>query len=218
MATQTQGKETRERILAAGEQLVLAQGFTATSVGDILKATGLTKGAFFHHFRSKAEFGRALVERGWERDLKLLQQLAARADELAEDPLHAALLFMRLIEESFGKLAEPVPGCMLASYVYENEQFEDDVNSYVEDAFRRWIRLYEDKFAAVLTAYKPRVPVTAKDLAEQMACILEGAFVIARAYSEPDVILSQSRLARQHLQLLFADAPANRVTESGSHA
>lgn len=208
MATQIRGESTRERILSAAEALVLARGFSGTSIDEILKVTGLTKGAFFHHFSAKTEMARALVERWVERDFELLKQLSARADELADDPLQAILLFIRLIEETFEDLEEPFPGCMLASYVYESAQFGGDLNSFVAQSFRDWARLYEEKFEKVLAVRKPRLPVTAGELAEEMTCILEGAFIMARAYRDPDLIIRQSRIFRRQLRLLFGEDAA----------
>jgi TetR/AcrR family transcriptional repressor of nem operon len=43
----TKGERTREKFLIAAEALVLDRGFAATSLDDILRATGFTKGAFF---------------------------------------------------------------------------------------------------------------------------------------------------------------------------
>lgn len=218
MATQMRGENTRERILAATEALVLARGFTGTSIDEILKVTKLTKGAFFYHFRSKGDLARAVVERWVERDFALLTQLAQRADDLADDPLQAVLLFIKLVEESFENMPEPFPGCMLASYVYENEQFEDDINKFVADAFRRWTRLYEVKFDRVFAVRTPLVPVTAKDLAEEMACILEGAFIMSRAYADPNLIIRQSRAFRSQLQLMFGAATETQAPTAKSSA
>ena len=57
------GKDTRERILETAQTLVLKKGFSATSLDDIIKATGVTKGAFYHHFSSKGDLAQKLVER-----------------------------------------------------------------------------------------------------------------------------------------------------------
>jgi alcohol-forming fatty acyl-CoA reductase len=51
---------------------------------DVLRATGLTKGAFFHHFRSKAELGRAVVERYAETDYAL--RARERVEEASRRP------------------------------------------------------------------------------------------------------------------------------------
>ena len=48
------GRLTKEKILDAAEALVLDHGYGATSIDQILEKTGITKGAFFYHFKSKA--------------------------------------------------------------------------------------------------------------------------------------------------------------------
>ena len=45
------GENTRERILQAADALIMESGFAGTSIDDILKSAGLTKGAFFHYFK-----------------------------------------------------------------------------------------------------------------------------------------------------------------------
>jgi AcrR family transcriptional regulator len=57
------GKSTRERLIAAGIDLFGRQGYEATSIGAILEATGLARGAFYHHFASKTELFDAVLDR-----------------------------------------------------------------------------------------------------------------------------------------------------------
>ena len=51
----------------------------------------------------------------------------------------------------------------------------------------------------------PRIDVTAKDLAESIVSILEGAFILSRAYGDSMLTTRQSRLFRSYLKLLFED-------------
>jgi AcrR family transcriptional regulator len=51
--TQLRGEETRSRILDAAGELFAERGYDATSVADICARAGVTKGAFYHHFKSK---------------------------------------------------------------------------------------------------------------------------------------------------------------------
>jgi AcrR family transcriptional regulator len=48
-----QSEETRKLILAQSTRLFAKKGYYATSIADISNATGLTKGALYHHFESK---------------------------------------------------------------------------------------------------------------------------------------------------------------------
>lgn len=202
------GQDTRERILDTAQTLVLEKGFSATSLDDIIRATGLTKGAFFHHFRSKGDLARQLVERFAAGDFELMEELRRRAEALAEDPYQALVLFIKLFEEWFDSLPEPFAGCLFAVYVYESQAFEAEVNEIVSRSFRRWEGYYEEMFAAVLAARRPRAEVSAGDLAQMMVSVLEGAFILARAYGEPGLIPRQSRMFRDYLRLLFEDVPA----------
>jgi TetR/AcrR family transcriptional repressor of nem operon len=203
--TTTKGSDTRDRILDAAQALVLERGFAGTSLDDILTATKLTKGAFFHHFRSKAELGRMLLHRFAERDIAAFDEMSRRAGALADDPLQAAIVFLKLFEDELRSLPGPYPGCMLASYVYERAQFDAETQEFIAEVFRRWSAFFEDKFEQVMKTRRPKIPVTARDLAEMIVAILEGAFILSRAYDDAQLIIRQSELFRRHLQLVFGD-------------
>jgi len=52
----------RTRLLESARDVIRAKGFSATSVDDLCKTAGVTKGAFFHHFKSKEELGVAAAD------------------------------------------------------------------------------------------------------------------------------------------------------------
>src|SRR5688572_2132294 len=116
-------ERTRERILDAAQALILDHGFGATTVDAVVRRAGITKGAFFHHFAAKSELGQALVERYAAMDRAHLEENLTRAEKLASDPLQQMLVFIGLYEEEFEALEEPFPGCLFASYIYENKLF-----------------------------------------------------------------------------------------------
>lgn len=203
----TKGEKTREHILAVSEGLVLSRGFVGTSLDDILKQTGLTKGAFFNHFASKAELARALVERYARNDQALFEEFARQAEADHDDPLQAMFDFLRRFEAHIEALGTPPPGCVFAAYTYEIQQFDPSVETFIRDSFASWSGLYEEKFAAVLARHAPRLPATARDLAEMIMAIIEGGFILSRSYRDAGFIVRQSRQFRQYLELLFGVAP-----------
>jgi AcrR family transcriptional regulator len=54
LASVKDGVETRERLLRAAVDLYSAKGFAGASVEDVARRARVTKGAFYHHFESKA--------------------------------------------------------------------------------------------------------------------------------------------------------------------
>lgn len=55
--------DTREHLLATGEQLCLHRGFVGMGLSELLKTAEVPKGSFYHYFRSKEAFGVAMLER-----------------------------------------------------------------------------------------------------------------------------------------------------------
>lgn len=56
------GQATRDEIIATAKRLFSEHGYHATGLSDIQAATGLTKGAFYHHFSSKEDLALAVLE------------------------------------------------------------------------------------------------------------------------------------------------------------
>lgn len=202
----SKGEATREKIVAAAERLILSKGYAGTTLEDILEVTRLTKGAFFHHFSGKGELARAVVERYAETDFALFKSWSERADRLSDDPLERVFIFLKLFEEYLDGLGKPFPGCVFASYTYESRQFGSEVHDYIRDRLRGWVGLYEKKLAALIKARPPRRPVTARGLAEMIATIVEGGFVMANALGDARWLQRQSAEYRSYLELLFPKA------------
>lgn len=53
---------TREKIIAAGTQAIIGKSYNAVGLNEILAAAGVPKGSFYHFFKSKEDFGVAVVE------------------------------------------------------------------------------------------------------------------------------------------------------------
>lgn len=127
------------------------------------------------------------------------------AETLSDDPYQALILFLKLFEEWLDNLAEPFAGCLFAVYVYESTLFDSNVNEFVKQSFEHWQTYYEKKFDAIFSVKKPKLDITAKELAETIVSILEGAFILARSHGEPELITRQSRLFRGYIKLLFEE-------------
>lgn len=58
----TRHTDTRQHILATGRHIIAARGFTSVGLAELLQASEVPKGSFYHYFKSKERFGEALLE------------------------------------------------------------------------------------------------------------------------------------------------------------
>jgi TetR/AcrR family transcriptional repressor of nem operon len=114
------GEATREKILDATQTLILEHGFSATSIDRVLEKTGMTKGAFFYHFKNKEALTRAIVERYARVEEGHIAEVLARAERMTGDPLQQLLVALGLLIESTEQVFRDAdtanPGCLYGSY------------------------------------------------------------------------------------------------------
>jgi TetR/AcrR family transcriptional regulator, transcriptional repressor for nem operon len=199
------GRSTRDRIQDTAERLVLQRGFTATTVDQIIAELGITKGAFFHHFKAKSDLARALLDRFARADAAVLADTMTRAERLGRRPLDQLLIFVELMIE-LTETIDGTSGCLFAAYCYESGQFGEDMLAEVATALTRWRAAIADKLRAAAAEHPPRAPVDLDELADMFTVVLEGAYMMARVYQRPRALADQLRLYRAYLELLF-DAP-----------
>jgi TetR/AcrR family transcriptional repressor of nem operon len=199
------GTATRSRILDAAEALVLDKGFAGTSVDDVIAAAETTKGGFFHHFPTKQELAHALVERYVAADMELLDSLLEQAEQESDDPLDQLLQFVSL-QDVTAELDGETPGCLYASFCYEQELVDETTRDLIAEAMLAWRTRTRAKLDEVAARYPPRVPVDLDALADQGLAVYEGTFILSRALDEPELLRGQLRHFRTYLELLFRPA------------
>ncbi|MEV0387006.1 TetR/AcrR family transcriptional regulator [Nonomuraea sp. NPDC050643] len=82
MSRAEQRERTRRTLVAESRRLFAAKGYAAVGLAEIVRESGVTKGALYHHFEGKTALFRAVLE-------EVQQEVAARvvaAAEAAEDP------------------------------------------------------------------------------------------------------------------------------------
>lgn len=195
--------DARERILEAAQQLVLERGFSATTVDAILEAAGASKGAFFHHFSSKAELGRVLVERYARADGELLEHLMTAAEARTSDPADQVIEFIAAFEAGLEDLSLSQPGCLFVSFIYEQYPGQEETQELILADVVRWRERILDKLTRAAEQRAPATAVDLESLADHVFTILEGGFILARATGDPLKLRDQLRHLRTYLSLLL---------------
>jgi TetR/AcrR family transcriptional regulator, transcriptional repressor for nem operon len=197
-AMQTQ-HESKTRILDAAMQIFRTKGYAATTVDDVCAAADLTKGSFFHHFKSKQELA-----------VEAAQHFAAMAESLfstapfhaPEDPLDRLLgyvEFRRAILQ--GKLPEFT--CLLGTMVQETYDSHPAIRKACERHISDHAATLTSDIAAAKRLYAPRAKWTAESLGLYIQATIQGAFILAKAKRGPDVADECLAHLRRYLELLF---------------
>ena len=194
-------EKTRERILDAAQALILDHGFGSTSVDAVVARAGITKGAFFHHFASKAQLARALVERYAHLDQAHLAQQLERARKLTSDPLQQVLVLIGLYEEEFDGMEEAFPGCLFASYVYESKLFDAEVMDVLTESTLHWRRVMMGLLTRVAEKYPPRMPVDLESAGRPLLFALRRRFIMTKTLGDKTLLSRQARHLRNYLEL-----------------
>ncbi|MEN8207510.1 MAG: TetR/AcrR family transcriptional regulator [Pseudomonadota bacterium] len=200
----SKGEETQKRILDAAQIMILDRGYAGVSVDQLISSLGLTKGAFFHHFKSKKMLARTLIQRYSDEGVQLFKDNLARAKKLSDDPLQQFLIFIGLYEELFEGLTEPFPGCLLASYVMEMQQFDEDTRNIIDIEFELSRTELTTLINEISKKYPPRTELDPVSLADGFMSVFEGAFILSKSLHEADITVQQLRHYKNYIELLFS--------------
>src|SRR5262252_540202 len=202
MKAATSHSDSRTRLLDAAVHLVRAQGYEATTVDDICRAAGLTKGAFFHHFKSKEDLAVAAAAHFSAMAERLFG--AAPYRQLA-DPLERLLGY---VDFRSAILAGPIPEftCLLGTMVQEAY----DTHPVIREACGAHIGAHTadvaKDIAAAKALYAPAATWSAESLALYTQAVLQGAFVLAKAKNASEVGRECLAHLRRYLEQLFHPA------------
>lgn len=168
----------RKKILDAAVSVIREKGYAATSVEDLCQRAGVTKGAFFHHFRSKDDLAIAAAAHFDEMASALF---AAAPCALLPTPRERILGYVALRREMIaGELADYT--CLLGTLVQECYATHPGIRAACDTALRANAGSFEPDIAAALSCAGRMGPEwSAAGLSLYIQTVLQGAFVLAKA-------------------------------------
>jgi TetR/AcrR family transcriptional repressor of nem operon len=198
MPTQLQ-HESKTKFLNAALQVIRAKGYSATTVDDICHAAGMTKGSFFHHFKSKDDLALGAVAY-W--DAMTTNFFASAPYHNATDPLARLLGYVEFRETILqGEL--PDYTCLVGTLVQETY----DTHPAIREACNRCLSSHIDELTRDVEAakklYAPNASWTAESIGYFIQTVLQGSFIFAKAKQSPEIIRENLQHLRKYLIVLF---------------
>lgn len=199
MSTTRTKTDARTRLLDAALHVIRAQGYAATSVDDICGAAGLTKGAFFHHFKSKEDLAVSAAGHFSEMAVRLFGEAPYR--QLA-DPLDRLLGYIDFRSAILdGPIAEFT--CLLGTMVQEAYSTHPAIRHACDTYLGVNIADVAKDVEAAKALYAPKAEWSAESLAAYTQAVLQGAFVLAKAKGGPEIARECVAHLRRYIEQLF---------------
>ncbi|RJL12799.1 TetR/AcrR family transcriptional regulator [Paracoccus siganidrum] len=192
--------DARTRLLEAARDIVRAQGFAATSVDQLCRAAGVTKGAFFHHFASKEALGVAAAEY-WSETTGALFAAAPYHDHA--DPVDRVLGYVDFRRQLIAGELEAFT-CLVGTMTQEAYHAHPAIREACAASIFGHAATLEPDIAAAIEARGIRADWTPASLAAHTQAVLQGAFILAKAADDPSVATDSVDHLKRYLTLLFA--------------
>ena len=197
----------KRKLLDAALRVIRVQGYAGSSVDDICREAGVTKGSFFHHFKGKDDLAVAATEHWTGVTGNLFESAPFRR---VTDPRERVLAY---IDFRASLIQGDLPDftCLLGTMVQETYSTHPDIR----DACNRAILFHARTVAADLSdakrLYAPKAQWEPLDVALFAQAALQGAFILAKAQQDA----AAARRAISHLREYVASllpAPATTTT------
>ena len=194
--------DAKVRLLEAARDTIRAKGFAATSVDDLCQAAAVTKGSFFHHFKSKEELGVAAAEHWADETSAFFAGAPYHAPDNPLDRVLAYVAFRKsIIEGSFAEFT-----CLVGTMVQEVYASAPAIRDACGKSIFGHTATLEADICAVMKDRGISGDWTAESLARHTQTVIQGAFVLAKAGNDPALAREGLDHLDRYIRLLF-DCP-----------
>ena len=205
--------DARTRLLEAARDLIRQKGFTATTVDDLCKAAGVTKGAYFHHFESKEALGVAAANYWAETTSDLFRHAPYHQPSDPLDRVLAYIDFRRAI------ISEEIPAftCLVGTMAQEVHVTSPNIRDAAGASIFGHAKTLEADIDAAIEA-RGITPDgwNAASLARHFQAVLQGGFILAKAGDDPNLARESIDHLDRYVRQLFGVTHPTKETQNAA--
>ncbi len=170
----SKGELTKDKIIAEATRLVKQKGFEATSMSDLVEATGLQKGCLYFHFTGKDELLASVLEKARTDFFQLVDAgLAGKTPGERLDNFFTGVL-------DYQKSTGFSCGCIFGNMALEMSGKDKRVAVFIKDLFDEWTAKIREVVKAAQRSKQITAEISADVLARHIIMALEGGIMFCR--------------------------------------
>ncbi len=190
----------KEKLLTAAYDLMLTKGYRATSVDDLCTVAEVSKGSFYHFFKTKEDLGLALLDDFFEKSRKIVFSGPFKDEP---DALKRLFLFLEQTEEKAPTLWNQ--GCLLGNFATELSSTHPVVRQRVSEILSRVADRLAELFEPIAALHPAEEAFRPRHLAELYSSIIEGSIILSRAHDDWGYLRRGLQNFRRYMELMIKD-------------
>jgi TetR/AcrR family transcriptional repressor of nem operon len=201
MVTATRGQKgatTRDLILDVATRLIHVQGYHCTSLDDVLRESGVGKGNFYYHFKSKEELGYAIIDRVMQAFLE--RTLGPAFDDTKGDPIIQVYRFLDHVLDN-QRRRNCVGGCPIGNLASELSDVHEGFRRRLAGIFAQWRAKLTEALSRGQLSGRVRADLEPSDLAQFLVAALEGAILLTKVTKDIAIMGRCVEQLKQHVGL-----------------
>jgi TetR/AcrR family transcriptional regulator, transcriptional repressor for nem operon len=192
-------QDARAKLLDAALSVIRTKGYSASTVDELCTTAGVTKGAFFHHFKSKDELAVAAADY-WSEMTGALFAQAPYHDHA--DPLDRVLAYVAF-RKALLQGGVPDFTCLVGTMVQETYETAPAIRAACERSITGHAATLEADIEAAMGARDMTPGWSAKSLALHTQAVIQGAFILAKATGGAEIAADSIDHLRRYIEMLF---------------
>jgi len=187
--------EARQKLIRSGLEYLTEKGYSAVGIDEVLKASGVPKGSFYHYFRNKADYGRVLID---AYNVYFLNKLDRAFTDVTLTPLAQLRAFSDdaiagMTRHGFRR------GCLVGNLGQEMGALPEEFRADLIEVLSQWEARVADCLTRAQSSGELGLSKDPKALSEFFWIGWEGAVLRAKLEHRPDPMTTFIRIFFAHL-------------------
>jgi len=203
-----QKNNIKEKLIQNAIEQISSRSYTSVGVQELCNLSGVTKGGFYHHFKSKEELTLAAIDSIWGSYKKTILGPVFNSDIPTLEKFNLLIETVYIHYVSQKEAQGHMCGCRLGNLAIELSTQNERIREKLEEIFQNWVDYFEQALNEAVTTGELPINTDTKKSAQSILAFLQGLVLIGKTNDDPDFMKNLSRAVLN----LILDSKQQKIT------